>query len=93
MLLARLCLVGAVALLSLAPAGAQAPAAAGESDRLNSWFEAKFKEQLSFSPIQQTFLGGKSGGIDDMSMAAQDKLLAWRRASVAELKSRSTTPG
>jgi uncharacterized protein (DUF885 family) len=86
MVTSRLFLVGAIALVSLVSVRAQAPAATDESTRLNAWFEAKFKEQLSFSPIQQTFLGGKSGGIDDMSLAAQDKLLAWRRATVAEMK-------
>jgi uncharacterized protein (DUF885 family) len=54
--------------------------------RINAWFEAKYEEQLAFSPIQQTFLGRKSAGIDDMSLAAQDRLLAWQRASVAEMK-------
>ena len=54
--------------------------AQSESDRLNAWFETKFEEQLAFSPIQQTFLGRKSAAIDDMSLAAQDKQLAWQRA-------------
>ena len=80
-----LCLIGAVTLLSL-PSHAQAPAAADETARLNAWFETKFKEQLAFSPIQQTFLGGKSGDIDDLSIAAQDKRLAWQRGTVAELR-------
>lgn len=57
-----------------------------ETARLNAWFEARFEEQLAFSPIQQTFLGRKSNAIDDMSLAAQDKQLAWQRATVAELK-------
>jgi uncharacterized protein (DUF885 family) len=57
-----------------------------ETARLNAWFEAKYKEQLAFSPIQQTFLGQKSAEIDDMSIAAQDKQLAWQRASVAEMR-------
>jgi uncharacterized protein (DUF885 family) len=59
---------------------------ADETSRLNAWFEVKYKEQLAFSPIQQTFLGQKSAEIDDMSIAAQDKQLAWQRASVAELR-------
>jgi uncharacterized protein (DUF885 family) len=64
----------------------QTPAAPDETARLNEWFEKKYEEQLAFSPIQQTFLGRKSNAIDDMSLAAQDKQLAWARASVAELK-------
>jgi len=62
----------------------QAPSA--ETTRINIWFEIKFKEQLSFSPIQQTFLGQKSPELDDMSIAAQDKVLAWRRAATAEMR-------
>ena len=57
-----------------------------ETARINKWFEAKFEEQVAFSPIQQTFLGRKSGKIDDFSIAEQDRQLAWQRASVAEMK-------
>ena len=57
-----------------------------DTARINAWFEKKYEEQLAFSPIQQTFLGRKSAAIDDMSIAAQDRQLAWRRASVAEMK-------
>ncbi|MEX2270914.1 MAG: DUF885 domain-containing protein [Vicinamibacterales bacterium] len=53
---------------------------------MNAWFEARFEEQLAFSPIQQTFLGRKSAAIDDMSLAAEDKQLAWQRATVADLE-------
>ena len=70
-----------------AEAPAQPPqAASDETTRMNAWFEARFKEQLAFSPIQQTFLGQKSGELDDMSIEAQDKLLAWRRAATAEMR-------
>ena len=65
---------------------APAPAVNDETARLNAWFETKFEERLAFSPIQQTFLGRKSGAIDDMSIARQDKVLAWQRASVAEMR-------
>ena len=64
---------------------AQAPGA-DETARINAWFETKFKEQLAFSPIQQTFLGQKANGIDDMSLAAQDKRLAWLRDATAEMR-------
>jgi len=57
-----------------------------DTARINAWFEKKFEEQLAFSPIQQTFLGRKTGALDDFSIAAQDKQLAWQRASVAELR-------
>ena len=64
----------------------QAGPSPDETALLNSWFEKKSEEQLAFSPIQQTFLGRKSAAIDDMSIAAQDRQLAWQRASVAEMK-------
>ena len=73
-------------LLVLALGLALAQAAPDETARLNAWFEARFEEQLAFSPIQQTFLGRKSDAIDEMSIAAQDTQLAWQRATVADLK-------
>ena len=63
-----------------------AQAATDETARINAWFEKKFEEQLAFSPIRQTFLGRKSGAIDDMSNAGRDKVIAWQRASVAEMR-------
>lgn len=85
MLQSRFFLVGALSILLLLRPHAQAPAG-DETARINVWFEAKFKEQLAFSPIQQTFLGQKSRELDDMSIAAQDKVLAWQRASAAEMR-------
>lgn len=77
----------AVLLSVIGLSAGQAPAgAADETARINAWFDKKYEEALAFSPIQQTFLGRKSAAIDDMSLAAQDKQLAWRRASVDELK-------
>ncbi len=81
-LLAGVCAVSA--LLS-APLHSQAPPN-DETARLNAWFEKKFEEQLAFSPIQQTFLGRKSNDLDDMSFAAQDKILAWMRTATAEMR-------
>lgn len=59
-----------------------------ESARLNAWFEEQYKTVISFSPIQQTFMGMKTDQdkIDDFSMEAAEKQLAWRRASVTEMK-------
>ncbi len=70
---------------------AAAPSAeeiAAESQRLNQWFDAKFEEQLDFSPIQRTFLGEKKDydKIDDLSEAAEDQQLDWQRASIDEMK-------
>ena len=83
--------VSALSLLPLVAPQAQAPspppqAEGDDTARINAWFEAKFKEQLAFSPIQQTFLGQKSRELDDMSIAAQDKVLAWQRAATAEMR-------
>ena len=87
------CVVSALSILPMAASHAQAPApprppqATGdETTRLNAWFEKKFQEQLAFSPIQQTFLGQKSRDLDDMSLAAQDKVLAWQRAAAVEMR-------
>ncbi|MFS1702687.1 DUF885 domain-containing protein [Alteromonas sp. AMM-1] len=75
-------------------AGTAAPTAAeqqqqSESERLNAWFDAKYEEQLQFSPLMMTRLGRKDlyDQIDDMSEQAQEKVLAWQAASVEELKS------
>jgi uncharacterized protein (DUF885 family) len=71
-----------------APAAPTAAEIAAETDRLNAWFDAKFEEQLDFSPIQRTFLGDKKDydKIDDLSEAAQDRQLAWQRAAADEMK-------
>jgi uncharacterized protein (DUF885 family) len=61
-----------------------------ETQRLNAWFEEQFEKQLAFSPIQQTRLGRKTAydQIDDFSITAADRQLAWQRASVEEMKAR-----
>ena len=73
---------------------AAAPAATeqveqSESDQLNAWFEVKFEEELMMSPIGLTFLGRKDryDEIDDVSEAAEDEQLDWKRQTVAEMKS------
>jgi uncharacterized protein (DUF885 family) len=62
---------------------------AAETARLNTWLDARYEEQLAFSPIQQTMLGRKSDydKIDEMSEGAQDERFAWRRQTVDELRS------
>lgn len=61
-----------------------------ETARLNTWFETQYETELSFSPIQQTFLGRKTDQdkIDDFSAEAARKQLEWKRASVAEMKAK-----
>lgn len=59
-----------------------------ESQRLNLWFDAKYEEQLQFSPIGLTFLGRKDrqSEIDDFSVEAEERQLEWMRASVDEMQ-------
>ena len=65
-----------------------AEAIAAETARLNEWFDVKHEELLQKSPIATTFLGRKDNyaAIDDMSEAAADEELAWRRGSVEQLR-------
>lgn len=61
---------------------------AAETARLNAWFDARHEELLQKSPIATTFLGRKDnyGRIDEMTEAAADEELAWRRQTVETLK-------
>jgi uncharacterized protein (DUF885 family) len=71
------------------PAAAQeAVAAQSQSERLHAWFEAKYEEQLQFSPLELSQLGRKDryGELDDFSIEAQDEQLAWQKATVEELE-------
>lgn len=83
-------LFGLVALAAgCGPGDSAAPESAtiqAETDRINEWFEAKFEEQLAFSPLRQTYLGRATDEIDDFSIEAFDEQLEWQRASVAEMK-------
>ncbi len=71
-----------------APPSAAAARAAAETARFNAWLDARFEEQLKFSPIEQTMLGRKTDydKIDEMSESAQDAEFAWRRQTVEDLK-------
>jgi len=70
------------------PTGA-ATAEKSETDKLNEWFEVKYEEEILMSPMTLTFQGRKQryGEIDDMSEQAEEDQLAWKRASVEEMKS------
>ena len=70
------------------PPGPTAADIATASADINKWFDAQYEEELQMSPISLTVQGRKDhyGELDDMSEAAQDKHLAWRRASVAAMK-------
>ena len=58
-----------------------------ETARLNAWFDARFEEELDFSPQTKTRLGRKDDydKLDDVSEAAQDSWLEWRRQTVSDL--------
>lgn len=66
------------------PALTGVPAAAAETIRLNAWLDAQYETALQFSPIGLTFLGRKElyDQLDDVSDAATERQIAWRRASV-----------
>jgi uncharacterized protein (DUF885 family) len=59
-----------------------------ESERLNAWFEARYEEELQFSPLQLTFIGRKDhyDEIDDLSEAAEDRQLEWQRNTVEAME-------
>jgi uncharacterized protein (DUF885 family) len=59
-----------------------------ETERLNVWFEQKFNEAISRSPMSATFLGSRENydKWDDPSEAAQIAELEIQRANVAEMK-------
>ena len=67
-----------------APAETQAELSA----RLNTWFDAKYEEQLQFSPMGLTFLGrkDKNDQIDCMTFACQDEQLAWLKEATEEME-------
>jgi uncharacterized protein (DUF885 family) len=75
-------------LLVPAPAAAQEQPADSESERLHAWFESKFEEQLQFDPLWLTSLGRREryGELGDYTIAGQDRVLAWHKASVEELE-------
>jgi uncharacterized protein (DUF885 family) len=78
--------------VSAEPYAANKPVASEQlpstTERLNQWFEEKFEQQLQQSPLQMTFLGRKDkyDQIDDVTIAAEEKQLAWLATTVAELK-------
>ena len=69
-----------------APVTAEEMAANGE--RLNAWFDAKYEEELQFSPIGLTFLGrkDKTDQIDCFTLECHEEQLAWRVAATEEME-------
>lgn len=62
---------------------------ARESQRFLVWLDTEYAEELDFSPLNKTRQGDKSahGQLDDVSEAALDEQLQWRRDSIAEMRS------
>jgi uncharacterized protein (DUF885 family) len=60
-----------------------------ESERLTVWLDEQFAEQLDFSPQWKTRLGDKTDydRLDDVSEAADERELMWRRNSVVQMQS------
>jgi uncharacterized protein (DUF885 family) len=69
-----------------APSAAQSDSAA--TRRLNDWFDARYEEQLDFSPVTKTQLGRQDDydQIDDLSESGADAQLEWLRGTVRELE-------
>lgn len=61
---------------------------ATESQRFIEWLDSEYAEELNFSPLLKTRQGDKSahGELDDVSEAALDARLNWRRDSVARMR-------
>lgn len=59
-----------------------------ESERLNTWFEERYEEQLQFSPSQLTFIGRKDryDEFDDASEEGEDLQLEWQRQTVETME-------
>ena len=70
------------------PALATADRAERESARLNTWLDARYEEQLDFSPLTKTRLGRKDDydRVDDFSEAGAEQRLEWLRGTVTELE-------
>lgn len=58
------------------------------SQRFIEWLDGEYSEELDFSPLLKTRQGDKSahGELDDVSEAALDARLDWRRDSVAQMR-------
>ena len=60
-----------------------------ETERLNIWLDEQYEEQLEFSPQTRSVLGDKTDydRLNDATLEAQDRVLEWRRQSVASMRS------
>jgi len=71
------------------PAPDVATQRAAESARLTAYLDAEYEKELAMSPENLTSQGRKElyDRLDDRSEAGEDRVLAWRRQSVADMKS------
>ena len=71
-----------------APAAPTAADIAAESQKLTTYLNAEFEEELAMNPMMLTAMGRKElyDQLGDFSEADADKQLAWRRESVAGMK-------
>ncbi len=83
-----LCVLFPALLVSPLAAQEYSDAVLAETERLNTWLDARFEEALDFSPTLKTQIGRKDDydRIDDMSEAASDARLEWREETVDELR-------
>ncbi|MFK7864515.1 MAG: DUF885 family protein [Pseudohongiellaceae bacterium] len=60
-----------------------------ETQRFNDWLDSEYSVELDFRPLAKTGQGIKTnyGDLDDVSEQALDRRLAWKRDSVARMKS------
>jgi uncharacterized protein (DUF885 family) len=59
-----------------------------ETARLNAWLDARYEEELAFSPLQLTSLGRKTDydQVDDFSEAAELEQYRWLEQTVVDMK-------
>src|SRR5262245_7966526 len=92
-------ILAAAALVALASCGPSKPdpaaeamkaanIAAAETVKLTAYLDEQFEQELKESPERATTLGRKDNydKMNDYSEAQQDKMLAWRQKSVADMK-------
>ena len=77
-------------LFLLASCGEEAEMQPDPKEALNAWFDEKFEEELRMNPLQLTTMGRKElyDQIDDFSLEAKEEHLAWKEATVNELRSK-----
>ncbi len=83
-----LALAGCRSTAQSAPPADDAASRAAETARLTAYLDAEYEKELAMSPMSLTMQGRKEhyDQLDDHSAAAEERVLAWRRTSVAGMK-------